>query len=270
MTTTRWDPDQYNRYADHRTRPLRDLIARVPALRAEHPRIADLGCGPGGPTAVVAERWTDAHVTGYDSSAEMLEHAAPLAGPTPGGGSLAFERADIATWRPRQPHDLIVSNAALQWVPDHVALFPRWIAALAPGGSLAFQVPGNFGAPSHLLLRVQCLAPRWRDRLAGVLREGTPVHEPGGYLDALTVLGCEVDTWETTYHQLLLGPDPVLEWMRGTALRPVLDALADDQEAVEAFLAEYRDRLRPAYPAGSFGTVLPFRRIFVVARRRAD
>ncbi|NJP66403.1 methyltransferase domain-containing protein [Streptomyces spiramenti] len=269
MTTTRWDPDQYNRYADHRTRPLRDLIARVPALAAEELRIADLGCGPGGPTAVLAERWGRARITGYDSSAEMLARASRLAGPTPGGGSLAFEQADIAAWRPDRDHDLIVSNAALQWVPDHVALFPRWIAALAPGGALAFQVPGNFGAPSHLLLRVQCLAPRWRDRLGGLLREVTPVHEPGGYLDALSVLGCEVDTWETVYHQLLPGPDPVLEWMRGTALLPVLDALADDPGATEAFLAEYRDRLRTAYPAGSFGTVLPFRRIFVVARRRA-
>lgn len=266
MTDTAWDPRQYRRHAGHRTRPLAELVARVPPLPGRPPVIADLGCGPGGPTALLAERWPDARITGYDSSRAMLADARAHAGPTPGGGSLAFVHQDIASWVPDRPHDLIISNAALQWVPAHPRLLPRWLDALAPGGTLAFQVPGNFDAPSHLLLRELCRSPRWRDRLAGVLRDAAPVLSPAGYLAALTGPGSRSrpDVWETTYLQLLSGPDPVLDWTRGTALRPVLTALEGDAPAREAFLTAYRDALRGAYPPGPHGTVFPFRRIFAV------
>ncbi len=270
MEQATWDPGQYLRHADHRTRPFLDLLHRVPDPAGRPAHIADLGCGPGNVTRLLTDRWPDAHITGLDSSPDMLAEAARLAGPTPGGGSLDFRRADAADWTPERPYDLVVSNAALQWVPNHPDALPDWLDRLAPGGSFALQVPGNFGEPSHVLLDELCEAPRWRDRLAGHGRRRTGVLDPAGYLDLMAGPGRRVDAWETTYLHLLAGPDPVLSWTRGTALRPVLTALADDPRAVEEFTAEYRDLLRTAYPPGPHGTVLPFRRIFAVATRDPD
>lgn len=265
-----WDPAQYLRHASHRTRPFRDLLARVPEPPRTPPRIADLGCGAGNVTALLTERWPDAHVTGYDNSPEMLEAAGAHAGPTPGGGLLDFASADATAWVPDEACDLIVSNATLQWVDDHSALFPAWLGHLVPGGTFAFQVPGTFDSPSHTLLAGLLDTPRWHARLSGrgtPARRGAPVLDPTGYLERLTGLGCDVDAWETTYIHLLAGEDPVLDWTLGTALRPVLTALAEDPAAREEFIAEYRDLLRRAYPPGPYGTVFPFRRIFVVARK---
>lgn len=156
-----WDPQQYLRHSGHRTRPFHDLLNRIPDLPRQDraARIADLGCGPGNVTAQLTTRWPDAHITGYDNSPEMLKEAETYAGPTPGGGHLDFAPADAADWTPEETYDLIVSNAALQWVPDHPDSFARWIEALAPGGTFAFQVPGNFTSPSHALLGELCDAP---------------------------------------------------------------------------------------------------------------
>jgi trans-aconitate 2-methyltransferase len=263
----RWDPVQYARHQDARARPRRDLLARVPDPPAAAPVVADLGCGPGAPTAELSVRWPAARVTGYDTSPEMLEQARAHAGPRAGGGTLDFVHADLAAWEPDGPHEVIFSSAALQWVPGHAALFPRWLDALTPGGTFALQVPGNFGAPSHTLLAALCASPRWRDRLGGILRTD-PVLDAAGYFAALAGPGCEVDAWETTYLHVLPGEDAVLEWTLGTALRPVLTRLAGDPEAREAFLGDYRTALRAAYPRGPYGTPFPFRRIFAVAVKR--
>ncbi|MFE9774946.1 trans-aconitate 2-methyltransferase [Streptomyces sp. NPDC005931] len=264
-----WDPAQYLRHAGHRTRPFTDLLARVASLPGDPPRIADLGCGAGNVTALLADRWPTALITGYDNAPEMLDRAhVDHDGPTTGGGRLTFLRADVRIWTPDRPHDLIVSNATLQWIPGHAERFPDWIAGLAPGGTLAFQVPGNFDAPSHALMRRLTRSPRWRARLDGVLRHSGAVLRPEEYLQRLTGLGCAADVWETTYVHLLQGDDPVLDWVKGTGLRPVLTALADDPEARDAFLAEYRTALRAAYPPGPHGTPFPFRRVFAVARTR--
>lgn len=266
-----WDPQQYLRHATHRTRPFLDLLARTTGLPGgDSPRIADIGCGPGNVTVLLAERWPAARITGLDSSHEMLAAAAQYAGPTAGGGSLDFRRADAAAWTPDEPYDLIVSNAALQWVPGHADRFGDWLDHLTPGGVLAFQVPGNFTAPSHALLAELCDTPQWRARLAGHGRRYVHILSPADYLERLTVLGCEtVDVWESTYVQLLQGEDPVLEWTKGTALRPVLTALDGDPGAAREFVGQYRDLLRKAYPPGPHGTVFPFRRIFAVARTAA-
>ncbi|MEU1120174.1 MULTISPECIES: trans-aconitate 2-methyltransferase [unclassified Streptomyces] len=265
-----WDPHQYLRHADHRSRPFVDLLARVPELPAagRPPRVADLGCGPGNVTQLLAERWPTAHITGFDNSPEMLARAEAVAGPTAGGGLLDFAPADATAWTPEPgTYDLILSNATLQWVPGHPGSFAAWIDALTPGGTFAFQVPGNFDAPSHLLMRELSGSERWRGRLGGRLRHADAVLTPGEYLERLADLGCEVDAWETTYQHLLTGEDPVLDWVKGTGLRPVLTALADDPAATEAFLSEYRELLRGAYPPSSHGTVFPFRRVFAVARK---
>ncbi|MEU6810866.1 trans-aconitate 2-methyltransferase [Streptomyces sp. NPDC046831] len=268
--TPRWDPAQYLRHAGHRARPFTDLLARVPDPPGGRPRVADLGCGPGNVTVLLADRWPAAHVTGYDNSPEMLDGAhVDHEGPTRGGGRLDFAHADLRTWTPPEPYDVIVSNATLQWVPGHAGRFADWIAALRPGGTLAFQVPGNFSAPSHRLMRDLAHSARWRGRLAGVLRHDDAVLTPAAYLERLTGLGCTADVWETTYLHLLKGEDPVLDWVKGTGLRPVLTALADDPGAREAFVAEYRDALREAYPAGPHGTPFPFRRVFAVATKEA-
>ncbi|MFC0036762.1 trans-aconitate 2-methyltransferase [Actinomadura rayongensis] len=251
-----WDPARYGAYSAERGRPFADLLARVP-LDAPR-RVADLGCGSGELTATLADRWPDADIEALDSSPEMIDAARPHA-----SARVRFAVGDVRTWRPAQPPDLIVSNAVLQWVPEHTELLPRWIDALAPGGRLAFQVPGNFDAPSHVLLRELCDEPRWRDRLAGTVRRD-PVLDPDGYLDLLARHGCAVDAWETTYTQVLTGDDPVLRWMEGTALRPVLTALGPE---APAFLDVLAERLRTAYPAAPYGTVFPFRRVFVVAGR---
>jgi trans-aconitate 2-methyltransferase len=251
----RWDPEQYLRFADERARPFRELVARV---GAQQPKIvADLGCGPATLTRELAERWPGARVEGVDDSAEMIERARAEA-----GDAVELTLADIRDWTPAEPVDVLVSNATLQWVPGHLALFGRLTGLLAPGGWLAVQVPGNFGEPSHTELRALAATPPWRDRLASV--HWPAVEQPATYLARLAGLGLDVDVWETTYYQVLPGEDGVLEWMRGTGLRPVLSALADP-EVRAAFEAEYAARLRRAYPRHDYGTVLPYRRIFLVA-----
>ncbi|KRV48846.1 trans-aconitate methyltransferase [Wenjunlia vitaminophila] len=265
-----WDPGQYLRHAGNRSRPFYDLVARIPPLPGgDTPRVTDLGCGPGNLTASLLDRWPAARITGVDSSAEMLTAAEHLAGPTARSGSLHLTQADIATWTPDAPHDLILSNAALQWVPDHWTLFPAWVAGLRPGGVLALQMPGNFTSPSHTLLFDVANRPHWRRRLAHATGPTDRVLTPEQYLRRLSALGCDVDVWETTYLHVLQGDNPVLDWVRGTALRPVLDALPDPADQ-QAFLEEYGELLRAAYPPEPFGTVLPFRRVFAVAVRRAD
>jgi trans-aconitate 2-methyltransferase len=253
-----WDVAAYTRFADERSRPFVDLLARVahPAPRT----VVDLGCGEGTMTAALADRWPGARVTGVDSSPEMLAAATPIP------GRLEFVREDVREWAPDGPVDVLVSNAVLHWVSGHDALLARWAGWLPRGGVLAVQVPGNFRAPTHALLDELCRSPRWADRLAHAGPRPDTVLEPTEYAELVTAAGLEPDVWETTYLHVLSGPDPVLAWVRSTVLRPVLARLADDEAA--AFTADYAAALRVAYPARADGSVLlPFRRVFVVATR---
>jgi trans-aconitate 2-methyltransferase len=260
-----WDPDLYLNFADERSRPFFDLVARVGA--ADPGYVVDLGCGPGQLTAALSGRWPRAAVEGIDSSAEMIEAANRLLArrpPAGEGGRLTFRVGDVHDWKPDRAADVIVSNAVLQWVPDHLDLLPSWVDALAPGGWLAFQLPGNFDQPSHAVLRELAGSDRWRAALGGVQLNRQSA-DPGDYLDLLARLGLAVDAWETTYLHVLRGPDPVTEWYKGTGLRPVLAALEPAQAA--EFVSQYGERVRAAYPAMPYGTVLPFRRVFVVAHK---
>ncbi|MFC0005372.1 trans-aconitate 2-methyltransferase [Micromonospora siamensis] len=257
-----WDPTTYLRYGDQRSRPFHDLVARVVADR---PRaVVDLGCGPGTLTATLADRWPAARIAGLDSSAEMIGRATALDTP------VDFAVGDVRAWRPEPDVDVLVCNAVLQWVPGHEELLTRWAAELPAGAWLAFQVPGNFAAPSHRALRAVARRDRWATTLGPLLREA-PVGDPADYAALLTGAGCAVDAWETTYLHLLPAPDgaehPVLSWMEGTALRPVRAAL--DAAGWSDFRAELGVRLAEDYPVRQGQVYFPFRRIFVVARTGA-
>jgi trans-aconitate 2-methyltransferase len=255
-----WDPGTYLRFGDERARPFVDLLARVGVAT---PRtVVDLGCGEGALTASLAQRWPGARVTGVDSSATMLAAAATHAVP----GSVEFAVGDVRDWRPTGPVDVLVSNAVLHWVPGHDRLLAEWTSHLSPGGWLAVQVPGNFGAPTHTLLGELCRSARWADQVGDVPRGSDSVLEPAGYFDVLTTGGLSADVWETTYLHVLSGADPVLSWVRSTQLRPVLARLGEDDAA--EFTASYAAALREAYPVRADGTtLLPFRRIFAVGHR---
>lgn len=253
-----WDPTQYVRYADERGQPFVDLLARVGATAPR--RVVDLGCGPGGLTTLLAQRWPAAVVEGLDSSAEMITQAAALA-----TDRLSFALGPVETFTVPADADVVISNALLQWVPEHVELLRRWAGQLPAGGWLAFQVPGNFGAPSHVSMRSLASSPRWAPSLAGVLRGEETVLALADYARLLLDAGLDVQAWETTYLHLLPGADPVLEWLRGTGLRPVLAALSDSD--ADEFCAALAAQLRTAYPPTPHGTMLPFRRLFVVGRK---
>jgi trans-aconitate 2-methyltransferase len=257
----RWDPERYLRYADERGRPFVELLARV---GAENPAtVVDLGCGPGNLTALLAERWPGAQVHGIDSSPEMIERARASV------PHVRFEVGDLREWLATTRSagvDVLVSNATLQWVPGHLDLVPALVEAVAPGGWLAFQVPGNFGEPSHTIRDDLAAEEPYAAHTADV---ATPsAHDAATYLAALTGLGCEVEAWETTYLHVLQGADPVFAWVSGTGARPTLEALgAADPALREAFEDELKRRLRSAYPDTGQGVVLPFRRVFAVARK---
>jgi trans-aconitate 2-methyltransferase len=255
MSKHTWDPERYLTYADERGRPFADLLARVGATEVE--RVVDLGCGPGNLTAWLKERWPASDVLGLDSSPEMIDRARES-----GPAGVRFDVADLREWKAESPVDVLVSNATLQWVPGHLELLPQLVAQVAPGGWFAFQVPGNFEQPSHALLHGLAADDRFREYAEGVARPDG--FGPEVYLEALLGLGCRVDAWETTYLHLLQGEDPVFTWISGTGARPVLQALPEGLRA--EFEAEYKQLLRDAYPAGPHGTVLPFRRVFVVAQ----
>ncbi|GAA0628953.1 trans-aconitate 2-methyltransferase [Kutzneria viridogrisea] len=254
-----WDPAKYLSFTDHRSRPFHELMSRVGATSPR--RVVDLGCGPGNLTETLAQRWPGAVLEASDSSAEMVAAARER--------GIAAEVADVADWHPKPDTDLVVCNAVLQWVTGHTALLRRWAEELPAGAWIAMQVPGNFAAPSHVRIRELLAAPQWRAALAQVpLREVLTVLEPEAYADLLLDAGCEVDAWETTYLQRLSGPDPVLEWVSGTALRPIRAAL--DEPSWQRFRAELAVSLREAYPPRPDGTTwFPFRRVFVVARVRS-
>jgi trans-aconitate 2-methyltransferase len=250
-----WDPDRYLTYADERGRPFVELVDRVGADAPS--TVVDLGCGPGNLTALLRGRWPEADIRGFDSSPEMIAKARAIE-PT-----ITFEVADLRDWADHADQvDVLVSNATLQWVPRHLDLLPALVDRVRSGGWLAFQVPGNFGEPSHVIRTELAGEAAYADLVGDVAVPSS--HGPAVYLDALTDLGCTVDAWETTYLHVLSGPDPVFTWVSGTGARPTLQALPDDLRP--AFEEEFKRRLRLAYPERDGQVVLPFRRIFVVAR----
>ena len=249
-----WDPQSYQTFDDHRARPFRELVARVSASRPR--RVVDLGCGPGTRTVELAARWPGAVLEALDSSPDMVTDARAR--------GVNAHLVDVRDWSPAADADVVICNAVLQWVPEHADLLPGWLTALPPGAWFAMQVPGNFAAPSHLLVRELVAEQPWAQRVQP-LREDV-VLDPAGYAELMTAAGCRTDAWETTYLQRMEGEDPVLRWISGTALRPIRAALPDAEW--NRFCAQLAPRLREAYPASPDGsTWFPCRRVFAVAQR---
>ncbi|ROR90027.1 methyltransferase domain-containing protein [Nocardioides aurantiacus] len=250
-----WDPARYLGHADHRARPFHDLLARVDADDPD--LVVDLGCGAGNLTALLPQRWPDARVVGIDSSEAMVDRAREVA-------DVELEVGDVRDWPARglRP-EVLISNAVLHWLPDHLELLPALAATVAPGGWLALQVPGNWHAPSHSLVADLAARAPYDEHTRDVARMVS--HAPEDYLWVLRGLGWEVDAWETTYAHVLTGADAVFDWISGTGLRPTVQALPEGLRG--EFEEELKQQLRAAYPERDGVVVMPFRRVFAVARR---
>lgn len=262
---TDWNPTLYRRFEDERTRPARDLLDRVD-LAASGPgrrlRVFDLGCGPGNSTELLLQRFPDAEVTGIDSSDAMLAEArARLPG-------CRFERHDVAEWQPGEAPDLIFANATLQWLPNHETLVPRLFDLLAPGGVLAVQMPDNREEPTHVLMRAVAGDGPWAAAIGEAAKVRTRILALDAYYDLLAPRAAATDVWRTAYQHPMAGPEAIVDWVRGTGLRPFVDPLTDDQRT--GFLAEYTRRIAGAYrPRADGRLLLAFPRLFFVARRAA-
>src|SRR5271168_3689190 len=253
-----WSAAQYVKFEQERTRPVRDLVARIPP--ADVVSAADIGCGPGNSTEVLRERYPHAHIVGVDSSPDMIDAARKR---LPG---IAFEVADIRQWRPGEPLDVILANAVLQWIPVHETLLPALIARLKPGGALAVQTPDNLDEPSHRLMREIAASGPWAAKLKDAAKARAERHGAGWYFRLLRAHASRVEVWRTTYFHPLAGAHAVVEWVKGTGLRPFIDPLEAGER--EAYLARYEAAIAEAYPAEADGAVLlPFPRLFFVATR---
>jgi trans-aconitate 2-methyltransferase len=254
-----WSPEQYLLFESERTRPVHDLLYAVPLQAAD--TVADLGCGPGNSTEVLAARFPGATVTGLDSSPDMIAAAQKRL------PQFRFETTAIETWPAAGPFDVILANASLQWVPDHAGLLPRLIGKLRPGGSLAIQIPDTLDEPTHRLMREVAAEEPWAAKLSGAAGARTPRQNAAWYYTLLKPHSARVDVWRTIYHHPLAdGVQGIVEWFKGSELRPFLAPLDDAEQT--AYLERYRTALAPAYPALPDGTVLlPFPRLFVVATR---
>lgn len=252
-----WDPAVYLRYGDERLRPALDLLARIDADAPS--RVVDLGCGPGNVTAILHRRWPGADVLGIDGSASMLDKARAAA---PG---CRFAQADFGSWSAELPVDVLYTNAALHWLGDHATLFPRLLRQVSPAGVMAVQMPAMHAAPIRALQHEVAANGPWAPLLADV-GGAPPILAAGQYWDVLRPISSQLDIWETTYLHALSGENAAVQWASGTSLRPFLDPLPADLKA--QFLAAYAAAVAPHYPRRADGTtLLPFRRLFIIARR---
>jgi len=263
LASTVWDANLYLKFADARTRPALDLMGRLDPANAARPdhAIYDLGCGAGNISRILAERFPGAPVVGIDSSEQMLDKARSQTTTA----RVSFARGDLAHFKPDAPPSILYSNAAYQWLPGHIDMFPGLMKLLPSGGQLAIQMPRNHEAPSHALMRAAADAGPWKDKLKGVGGIAR-VEEPARYYDVLKPFSSDLEVWETIYQQVLTGKDPVAQYTSSTGLRPFMEALAESERT--PFYDAYAALTAKAYPTRPDGiTLFPFRRLFIVARR---
>lgn len=263
LASTVWDANLYLKFADARTRPALDLMGRLDPANAARPShaIYDLGCGAGNISRILAERFPGAPVVGIDSSEQMLDKARSQTTTV----RVSFARGDLAHFKPDAPPSILYSNAAYQWLPGHIDMFPGLMKLLPSGGQLAIQMPRNHEAPSHALMRAAADAGPWKDKLKGVGGIAR-VEEPARYFDMLKPFSSDLEVWETIYQQVLTGKDPVAQYTASTGLRPFMEAL--DESERTPFYDTYAALTAKAYPTRADGiTLFPFRRLFIVARR---
>lgn len=251
-----WSAAQYLKFNDERTRPVRDLVAQIPF--SGEGRVVDIGCGPGNSTEVLANAFPNAELSGFDTSPDMIEKAKKTL------PNVSFELADAASWKPDGPVDVLFSNAVFQWLPDHIDILPRLMDHLQPGGTLAIQMPDNLAQPIHVEMRRVASEGTWAEQLKNAARE--PLAPPVDYYNALLPKSSRIDIWHTVYNHPLDGVDAVVEWVKGTGLKPFIDPLSNDERA--KFLATYRDALVSHFqPAANGKVLLPFPRLFIVAQK---
>jgi trans-aconitate 2-methyltransferase len=251
-----WSAEQYLKFEDERTRPARDLLAQVPLQQAR--TVVDIGCGPGNSTELLVKRWPDAAVTGIDTSADMLRQARERL------PAQTFIEANVAHWVPPAEADVLFANAVFQWVPDHLKHLRRLVGKLSPGGALAVQMPDNLDEPSHLMMREVAHSGPWKETLADAARAKEVLPRPGAYYDALRPLCQRIEIWHTVYNHVLADATAIVEWVKGTGLRPFIDPLEPAER--KEFLREYTARVAAAYLPQADGKVLMrFPRLFVVA-----
>jgi trans-aconitate 2-methyltransferase len=255
-----WSARQYAAFEDERTRPVRDLLAALPQIQAR--RVVDIGCAPGNSTELLAARFPDAVVTGLDSSPDMIGAARARL------PQVRFELIGVESWNDPGPFDVILANAVLQWVPRHDTLFPSLVMQLTPSGSLAVQMPDNLDEPAHRLMREIAVEGPWADKLAAAATKRARMASADWYYGLLRACCGRVDVWRTIYHHPLAGgAAAVVEWFKGSGLRPFLEPLNEQERA--DYLERYTAAIRIAYPALADGSVLlPFPRLFIVATRQ--
>jgi len=254
-----WNPELYRQFEAERTRPARELVARIPATDIS--RATDLGCGPGNSTELLWQAWPQAKITGMDSSPSMLELAQKRL------PECHFMPADISNWQAAEPQDLIFANASLQWLDQHQQLLPQLVAQLASNGVLAIQMPDNKAEPSHRLMREVAARAEWQQKISSHAGDRKKLLTAQQYYDLLSQAGCSVDIWRTTYYHLLPNAEAIVDWLKATGLRSFLESLNEKEQ--QAFLQDYLTEIRQAYPPQKDGNVLlAFPRLFIVAQKR--